>query len=90
MTCSKCGKCCKVLAFTVPHMHYSDDELRYFKLRGVVFERINRNNDYMIVPCRCSLLGDDNLCKDYENRPDVCRKGKRKLAIYKPKGCTDE
>jgi Fe-S-cluster containining protein len=92
MVCSRCGKCCKYLVFIVPYTRHTDDELRYYKLRGVMFERINRNTDRMIVPCRCSLLGEDNLCMDFENRPDVCRKDKRSKnqQIWKPPGCTDE
>ncbi|NCC99954.1 MAG: hypothetical protein EOL95_09695 [Bacteroidia bacterium] len=90
MVCKMCGECCKYLVFDVPHMHYTQDELRYYKLRGVRFERVNRNTDRMIVPCRCELLGDDNLCKDFENRPDVCRQDKRRLNTWTPPGCTDE
>jgi len=90
LVCSKCGECCKYLTFTIPHKHRTDDEINYFNLRGVRFERINRNVDRMIVPCRCEWLGEDNLCMHFEDRPDVCRKEKRKLKIWRPPGCTDE
>jgi len=90
MVCKKCGNCCKYLTFLIPYIKYSEDEIKYYNLRGVTFERATRTINRMIVPCRCSLLGADNLCMDFENRPDVCRKDKRRLNIWKPKGCTDE
>lgn len=38
-------------------------------------ERLNPQwSQGAIASNRCVLLGDDNACRDYENRPSVCRK----------------
>ena len=91
MVCSKCGKCCKIIAFEIEHRHYTAEDLRYFEARGIRIERKNRNRDYEIVPYRCKYLTDDNLCSIWETRPDICNKEKRgNTRIYVPSGCTDE
>jgi len=35
----------------------------------------------------CPKLGDDNLCTDYENRPDICRDFPNNPLVIFPKGC---
>ena len=89
--CSKCSWCCKHQVFEVPHLIYNQSDSDYYKFRGIIFIRKNRNVDYKIVPCRCSQLGDDNLCKIWLERPDICdrtRRGTHK--IYSPPWCTGE
>jgi len=65
--CQKCGECCRriMIGTDLP------DELA--ELMAVHFGRpINRIG--MEIEHRCRNLGDDNLCMDYHNRPDYCRK----------------
>lgn len=35
----------------------------------------------------CPKLGDDNLCTDYENRPDICRDFPNNALVIFPKEC---
>lgn len=69
--CSKCGECCTVIDF-VAGKEVSYDEARFYELHGI---RLHTEGGQLLleVPLRCSLLGEDNLCKDYENRPKICR-----------------
>lgn len=66
--CQRCGKCCKVVLLEIPHLPSEDDQNLYM-MRGII-----RKDKTLAIPCKCMHLGDDNLCKIYKNRPNVCRK----------------
>lgn len=44
-------------------------------------------NDNGIFFYHCPKLGNDNLCTDYENRPDICRDFPNNPLVIFPKGC---
>lgn len=91
MVCSRCGSCCKTITITSKHRHLTESDKKYWEFRGIKLERLNREVDRMIIPCRCIHLGEDNLCKIWETRPDMCRKEfRRTKGIYVPSECTDE
>lgn len=67
--CSQCGgKCCK---FTVIPVENRDME-KYYCLRGRVMDT-RRFGKLLILPLPCANLTEDGKCKDYENRPDICK-----------------
>ena len=91
MVCSKCGTCCKYQVVEVQHQIYTQSDMNYYNYHDIIFERKNRNVDYKLIPCRCKYLGEDNLCKIFHNRPDICDKNRRgNHRVYRFKQCTDE
>lgn len=44
-------------------------------------------NDEKIYFYHCPKLGDDNLCTDYENRPDICKVFPNNPLVIFPKNC---
>ncbi len=74
--CSHCAaKCCCYFALPIDTPEDWDDFefIRWYLLheRATVF--IEEDSWYLLVHNRCSRLGDDNLCTDYETRPEICR-----------------
>ena len=74
--CSYCpGKCCRYFALPidVPKKKADFEYLRWYLLheRATVFTE----DDcwYILVYTKCKMLGDDNRCRAYETRPDICR-----------------
>lgn len=74
--CNYCGaKCCKYFALPIEKPDdWTDFEfMRWFLLheRATVF--VEDGDWYLLVHNRCTRLGDDNRCMEYETRPDICR-----------------
>lgn len=85
MACKKCGACCKYAAVVMDGL--SKDGRRWAEYHGQTI--IERQGKYVIfIPNRCSQLGDDNLCKVYDNRPDVCAMvPSMDCTIFQPSKC---
>lgn len=65
--CQKCGECCKrIMIGTELPDELADLMSTHF---GRPMTRLG-----IEVEHRCKNLGEDNLCKDYLNRPAFCRK----------------
>lgn len=64
--CIKCGQCCQQINFRIP---LDPDLADLFSAH--YGHRVNATG--ITVEHRCVHLGDDNLCKIYENRPEYCR-----------------
>jgi len=64
--CQKCGECCKQIQFGCPMPPELSELFTAHYGRSVDAVKIHLKH-------RCKMLGDDNRCKDYENRPDFCR-----------------
>jgi Fe-S-cluster containining protein len=74
--CNHCGaKCCKYFALPIEEPDdWADFEfMRWYLLhqRATVF--VEDDSWYLLVHNRCSRLGEDDRCTDYETRPDICR-----------------
>ena len=74
--CSYCpAKCCRYFALPidVPENWRQFDFIRWFLLheRATVF--VEDDDWFLLVHNKCKCLGDDNLCKEYETRPNICR-----------------
>lgn len=82
--CESCrikGNCCKgfMLNFIINKSENWEEELNsWLKVNETEFlipRRAPYNDTEKTLGFRfdCSLLGEDGLCKDYENRPDMCK-----------------
>ena len=74
--CNHCGaKCCRYFALPidVPDEWEDFEFMRWYLLheRATVF--VEDDCWYLLVHNRCTRLRDDNLCGEYETRPDICR-----------------
>ncbi len=53
---------------------FDKDHAHWALLHGLrVFEIEGTNQFRVLLDKKCEQLGDDNLCKIYENRPQMCR-----------------
>jgi Fe-S-cluster containining protein len=75
--CTKCANCCRTLRPIV-----TDEDIariaRHLEMTGQDFiaaylERDEEEARYRIKASPCPFLGDDNLCKIYDVRPEKCR-----------------
>jgi len=74
--CTHCpAKCCRYFALPIetPTDWEDFEYIRWYLLheRGTVFTE--DDSWYLLVHNKCKQLGDDNLCKAYETRPQICR-----------------
>ena len=69
--CPRIGHCCKVFYLHGPE---DKDVLERFIDEETPFRRLHTFEDRPQCVCSCDNLGPDGLCRDYENRPDLCRK----------------
>ncbi len=74
--CSFCpAKCCRYFALPIetPTSRKDFEFIRWYLLhdRATVF--IEEECWYLLVHTRCKHLGDDNRCRAYQTRPQICR-----------------
>ena len=86
MTCG--GKCCRYFCFEIeePDDFEEFEDVRWYLCHEGVSVHIDEDGDwYISIANRCTMLGKNNQCQAYENRPLICRK-------YDPEACdqTDE
>jgi hypothetical protein len=76
---TKCGGCialcCRYFAIEVdaPTEPKDFDDLKWYLLHDKVELFTEGRSWYVQVFNRCTNLGTDNRCMDYENRPSICR-----------------
>ena len=92
IACSYCGaKCCKYFALPIetPDCWEDFEYIRWYLLhdRATVF--IEDDTWYLLVHNRCKCLGEDNLCREYETRPQICRDYKTKDCEYEDESVYD-
>jgi Fe-S-cluster containining protein len=83
--CSYCGsKCCRYFALPIdtPETWKDFEYIRWYLLheRATVF--IEDDCWYLLVHTKCRHLRDDNLCRHYESRPQICRDYTTKKCEY--------
>lgn len=75
--CTKCANCCRTL-----HPIVTDEDIARIALHlrmtekefiAAYLERDEEEGGYRIKKSPCPFLGDDNLCKIYDVRPEKCR-----------------
>ncbi|MFH1994691.1 MAG: YkgJ family cysteine cluster protein [Nitrospinota bacterium] len=72
----KCqGLCCTGISIPThkPQTKKEIEELRFYILHKNIEIYVKSNRWYILVNEKCDNLGKDYLCKDYENRPLICR-----------------
>lgn len=74
--CQYCtAKCCRYFALPIdkPKSWKDFEYIRWYLLhdRATVFTE--DGVWYLLVHTKCEHLGDDNLCRAYETRPQICR-----------------
>ena len=76
--CERCGDCCKKL-----YIILNDSDIKDIKKLGYQldsFSEIEQVGEYKgkrvlkKIDGRCVFLADDNLCKIYDSRPEICKK----------------
>ena len=77
-SCSEClGMCCRYVATEIgePTCKTDYDHIRWYLLHKDVDVFIDDEGDWYIeFKSVCSMLGENNRCLGYENRPRICRK----------------
>lgn len=74
--CEFCGgKCCRYFALPIDTPNDWDDyeNIRWYVLHQHAGVFTEDGAWYLVVHTRCKNLTEDNLCADYENRPNICR-----------------
>ena len=82
-TCRACGaKCCKYFCFEIdePDDFEEFDDIRWYLCHEGVSVHIDEGDWYISIANRCKMLGTDNRCKIYKERPLICRR-------YDPDDC---
>lgn len=76
-TCKECGaRCCKYFAFEIdkPTSYQEFENIRWYLAHKDVTVHIDVEGDwYIAISNRCNNLDRNNRCKDYKNRPLICR-----------------
>ncbi|MBW2968848.1 YkgJ family cysteine cluster protein [Candidatus Woesearchaeota archaeon] len=98
ITCEECGaKCCRYIAVEMDEPDCLDDwdKIKWLLMHEGVSVYLDNDGDWIVeVTTKCKNLGDDNKCKIYDTRPDLCRdhdaetcvmngEGKAEVVIFK-------
>ena len=74
--CTECGKCCTYVGVGVEtpnRARYATDILWYLYHENV-YVYVDGDEEWSVhFEARCRNLGDDLLCRIYEQRPHICR-----------------
>ncbi len=74
--CGACiGLCCRYFALEIdtPDEPSDFENLRWYMLHERVQIFVDDDDWYLQIYSKCTMLGDDHKCMDYENRPQICR-----------------
>ena len=90
--CRECGaKCCKFISISIDEFPEEMDSSpeRYFNLHEHVRVVDTRYGREVVILSRCTALAEDNTCRIYGDRPDMCRNfNEENIHQYcVPKGC---
>ena len=75
-SCNCCGNCCRAINLEGPKGWIKSE--KYFQSlleRNQEFSRFSvlKKDKSGHIVFECSMLGENNMCTDYDNRPIVCR-----------------
>ena len=77
ITCRQClARCCRYFAFEIdkPTSYKEFENLRWYLMHEGVTIHIDLEGDwYIAISNRCKNLDARNRCRDYDNRPLICR-----------------
>ena len=69
----------------IPYENKEDARQYYPEFFDLLEKKYKGDNDIFFY--HCPKLGDDNLCTDYENRPDICKDFPNNPLVIFPKDC---
>ena len=69
--CLSCLECCRTLAIPFDHYSLDEDDIKFYKMRGVELLTITQG-PYLLVPSVCPHL-TENGCDIYKDRPKICK-----------------
>lgn len=82
--CENCGsRCCRYFCFQidVPDDYEEFEKLRWYLCHAGVSIHVDDEGDWYIeLENQCNWLGEDGLCRSYDNRPLICR-------LHSPEAC---
>lgn len=74
--CTECGKCCTYVGVEIdaPDRAKDASDILWYLYHPNVYIYVDGNEDWSVhFESRCDNLGDDLLCRVYEQRPHICR-----------------
>ena len=74
--CTDCGKCCTYVGVEIEPPDGAKDasDVLWYLYHPNVYIYVDGNDDWSVhFESRCDNLGDDLLCRIYEQRPHICR-----------------
>jgi len=82
--CLSCMECCKTIAIPFDYFKLSDEDFKFYKLRGAKFVTIEQG-PFMILDLPCPHLTSEG-CSIYKERLRICREyDGRKVPFMKDK-----
>ena len=81
--CEHCtAACCRYLAIEIdePKSARDFDDIRWYVMHEGISVFVEDGDWYIQIQTRCKNLGDDNRCRIYDSRPEICRE-------YEPGQC---
>lgn len=75
--CQQCGaKCCRYFCFEIdkPESYEEFENIRWYLCHQGVSVHVDEGDWYISIENICNNLNGDNQCKDYANRPLICRR----------------
>ncbi|MBI5725908.1 MAG: YkgJ family cysteine cluster protein [Planctomycetes bacterium] len=82
--CEKCGsRCCRYFCFQIdaPDDYEEFEKIRWYLCHAGAAVHVDNEGDWYIeLENACNWLGEDGLCRDYNNRPLVC-------SMHSPESC---
>ncbi len=83
--CINCGECCRRINIRHEGL-WIRSERKFNKIAAqdpsIAKFRVIGKNSNNVLDFSCTNFGEDNLCTDYENRPDICREFPGKAVYY--------
>ena len=74
--CTECGKCCTYVGVDIeaPTRARDASDVLWYLYHENVYVYVDGSGDWSVhFEARCRNLGDDLLCRIYEQRPHICR-----------------
>ena len=75
--CVECeAQCCRYVAVEIdtPKTKKELDDVRWYLLHENIYVFVDHDDAWHIeFRTRCRALGDDHLCHEYADRPQICR-----------------
>jgi len=87
--CHKCGaKCCTYFCFQIDKPEDVDEfeDIRWYLCHNGVSVHIDEGEWFISIMNRCNMLEENGQCRDYANRPLICRKYDLQNCDHSPGG----